>query len=286
MLTLLLATIAGAAEPKQLTKDGTFKFSPVFVDGGKAILYSQHVRPNLVAICRLDLKTGKSIVLDKLQNAHQFDPHMSRDGRFICYGLSSGNPQIYLSIRDLKKKTEATFQPSGSRSTIRSPKFTPDNKRIVFTISAPGGQQIASVDLQGKRFKKLTESQGTNCWPDVSPNGKQILFCSSRTTNFEIYVMNMDGSKVRQLTKTPLREMRPAWSPDGKRIAFTSVRSGNHDIYVMDADGRNVRRITTHPDRDDYARWHPNGRQLLVTSRRDGKTDLYLLYDGLPRPSK
>ena len=284
-LTVLLAlclfgSTSMAAEPRRITHDGSFKFAPDFVDGGKSVLYSVHHIPSQVAIKRLDLTTGKSVIYDSVLTAHQFDPHMSRDSRFVCFGLSSGNPQIYLVIRDLEKKTSAEFKPMGARSTIRTPRISPNKKRVVLTMSAPGGQQIVSVDMQGKKLKRLTESVGTNCWPDFSPDGKKIVFCSSRTTNFEIYVMNSDGSQVKQLTKTPLREMRPAWSPDGKRIAFTSVRSGNHDIYVMDAKGKKVRRITTNPDRDDYPRWHPNNKQLIITSRRNGKTDLYLVNVG------
>ena len=111
--------------------------------------------------------------------------------------------------------------PQGARSTARSPRIAADNSRIVFTLSAPGGQQIASVDMSGKNLKRLTQSSGTNCWPSISPDGSKIAFSSSRDGVFRIYTMNADGSDVTRLSGGVLRAMRPAWSPDGKQIAYT-----------------------------------------------------------------
>lgn len=266
-----------AAEPVRLTHDGAFKFGPAFAAGGEEILYSVHDVPNRVTLMRLRLSDGHQEVIDKTLKAHQLDPAESADRRFLVFCLSSTSPQTVLIVRDRKEKTESQYTPTGARSTARGPRISPDNQRVVFTVSQPGGQQIGTVDMNCDDYKQLTESGSTNCWPDISPDGKQIAFSSSRGGSFNIYVMNTDGGDVRQVTDHPLRNMRPAWSPDGKRIAFTSARDGNHEIYVSDTDGGNLRRVTNHPARDDYPIWHPDGKRLLMVSQRSGDTDLYLL---------
>ena len=45
---------APAVEPMRLTRDGARKLAPTFVDGGTALVYAAHERPNLVALVQLD----------------------------------------------------------------------------------------------------------------------------------------------------------------------------------------------------------------------------------------
>jgi Tol biopolymer transport system component len=264
------------AEPERLTTDGKLKSAPVFV-GRQEVVFSVHDSPNLVALKRLRVKDGTQEKLHPSVTAHQFDPAYSADGRYHGYAMSANSPQMVLVIQDSKEKTEAVFRPRDARATARGPSFSPDGKRVAFSLSDVGGHQIATVDLRGQDLKLLTAGPAINTSPAYSPDGKKIAFSSSRDGDFEIYVMDADGGNVRRLTKSPGLDTRPAWSPDGKRIAFTSNRDGNYEIYVMDADGSNQRRVTDNPGKDDYATWHPDGKRLLIVSERGGKYDLYLI---------
>ncbi|MBM3970586.1 MAG: hypothetical protein FJ302_12090 [Planctomycetes bacterium] len=273
-----------AAEPRRLTHDGERKLAPLFVEKGEAVIFAAHDEPNRVSLIRMRLSDGKQDRVDPKLTAHQFDPDVSADGRYLCFVQTYTSPQSILVVRDLKEGTESRFIPQEARGTVRGPKISPDQQRVVFTLSDPGGQQIASVDMKGANLKRLTESAGTNAWPAFSPDGRQIAFSSSRDGGFHLFLMNADGGNIRPLTNHPLRDMRPAWSPDGKRIAFASARDGNLEIYIVNADGTNARRVTNHPDRDDFPVWHPDGRQLLVVSERAGDSDLYLIdLDDIPR---
>jgi len=301
---LLVATLATApaAEPQRLTRDGRLKFSPTFLPGGKQIVFSTHNVPNRVSLVRMNIADGKRELLYPSLTPHQFDADFSRDGRWHCFAMSATSPQMVLVIKDAKatgrgKPVDSgvkvmdkgnkpkpldlgnakVFKPQGARSTVRTPRILPDGSRIVFTLSAPGGQQIASVNMQAGDLKRLTKSTGTNCWPDVSPDGKWIVFASSRRGSFNLFLMEADGSGPRQLTATPLRDMRPVFSPDGRRIVFVSTRDGNHELYVMRLRDLAVVRVTHHDARDDFPAWHPDGRRLLFVSHRGGQSDLYLL---------
>lgn len=278
LLTVLwfAVTTVAAAEPRRLTHDGRLKLAPTFVSAGREIAFSVHDIPNRVTLTRLRLTDGVETRMLPDTELHQFDVDISRDGRFIVFARSSGSPQLTLVIKDTRENTEAEYRPVEARAGLRSPCISPEGTRVVFGQSAPGGQQIVSVDMKGGDLKFLTRAAGINTHPDVSPDGNRIAFCSSREDDFEIYVMQADGTSVRRLTESPGLDMHPAWSPDGRRIAFTSRRDGNYDIFLMNADGTQPVNLTRHPERDDFAAWHPDGTQLVTVSERNGAYDLYL----------
>jgi len=282
---LLLARGAVAAEPKQLTVDGQFKLAPTWTADGKSIVYAVHDVPTHVTVKRLWIDEGREEKLLPNVSAHQFDPAISPDGVYLCFARSSGNPQLEVVIHHLADRTESVFRPMGDRSTVRGLRFSPDGSRVAFTISAPGGQQIASVDARGGDFRAITESAGINAGPTWSPDGKEVAFASSRGGDLDIYAANVDGTNVRRLVESPGLDMHPAWSPDGKWVAFTTNRDGNYEIYIApieaaDAPNQASLRITNNPERDDFAAWHPQERKLLVVSERAGRFDLWL-YDAL-----
>jgi TolB protein len=284
---LLVALVAGstsiAGEPRRLTHDGWIKLAPTFLAGGREIAYSVHDVPSRVTLMRLRLFDGTETRMLPDTELHQFDVDFSRDGRYIVFARSATSPQLTLVIRDTRENTEAEYRPQEARAGMRSPCISPDGTRVVFGQSAPGGQQIVSVDMKAADLKFLTRAGGINTHPDFSPDGRQIAFSSSREGDFEIYVMQSDGTEVRRLTESAGLDMHPAWSPDGRRIAFTSRREGNYEIFVMNADGSDPRNLTRHPERDDFAAWYPEGTQLVTVSERNGAYDLYL-FDVPPSP--
>ena len=279
LVVFLFTVQAMAGDPIRLTHDGKRKISPVYMPDGESIAFSVHDVPNRVVIKRLNPEDGSQTPLFPKDDAHQFDAAFSPDGRYRAYCRSASVRQLVLVIRDTQDNDrEITFLPPGSsRSTVRSLVFTPDNSRIVFTLSGTGGLQLASLNTRGEDLKHLTQSEGTNYWPSISPDGGKIAFSSSRNGAYDIYVMDADGGSVQRLTHSPTRDVRPKWSPDGRQIAFTSARDGNYEVYVMNADGSNLRRATNHPDRDDFPTWQPDGRKLLTVAERDGRSDLYVI---------
>ncbi|MBI3861013.1 MAG: PD40 domain-containing protein [Planctomycetia bacterium] len=280
---LTAADCARAAEPRRLTSDGRLKFTPVFLGDGFEIAYSVHDVPNRLTVMRLKVADGSQTRMFPETEQHLLDLTMSRNGRYVVFGRAATSPQLPLVIKDTVANTEAVYNPQEARAGVRSPTISPDGTRVVFGQSAPGGQQIASVDMKAGDLTFLTRAAGINTHPHYSPDGKQIAFSSSREGDFEIYVMQADGADVRRLTTSFGMDSHPHWSPDGKRIAFTSRRDGNYEIYVMNADGTGPVNLTRHPERDDFAAWHPSGKQIVTVSERNGDYDLYLF--DVPEPS-
>jgi TolB protein len=276
---LLLPAMAAptfSAAPRRLTDDGRLKFAPVFLGEGDEIAYSVHDVPNRLTLMRLKLADGSQTRMFPETEQHLLDPTMSRNGRYIVFARATTSPQLPLVIKDTRENTEAVYNPLEARAGVRAPSISPDGSRVIFGQSAPGGQQVASVDMKAGDLKLLTRAAGINTHPQYSPDGRQIVFSSSRDGDFEIYVMQSDGAEVRRLTTSPGMDSHPHWSPDGKRISFTSRRDDNYEIYVMNADGSRPWNLTQHSERDDFAAWHPSGKQIVTVSERRGEYDLYL----------
>jgi len=109
---------------------------------------------------RLKLSDGSRELVFPDGTASQFDPAYSRDGRFIGYARSGHSVQLSLVIVDTELEKEYAFDPPGtSRSTARTPRFTPDGQRVIFTLNGPRGQQIASVGKRSEVFNRVERYQ-------------------------------------------------------------------------------------------------------------------------------
>lgn len=273
------------SEPKRLTRDGRMKMDPVFIRGGDELVFTMQETPTQLSLMRLKLADGSVERLHPRADKSEIEPAFAANEQYYAFILNPGNLNLRLIIRDAAQKKEAIFEVGGGFNGVRRPALSPDGDRVLFSIPAYNGMQIAALNLKRLEQRYLTTpdvdkyltTTGLNNWPVFSPDGKEVAFGSSRDGHYEIYVMKADGSDVRRLTRGPGMSVRPAWSPDGRRIAFTSNRDGQYEIYVVNRDGSSLRRLTNHPERDDYAAWHPDGKRLAVVSERSGRFDVYLV---------
>ena len=274
---LFVTASAFAAEPVQLTQDGSLKRDPRFVDGGRSVVYCYDETPALVRMMKLPLndKVARPVFEDAADK-HHYEPAFSPNGKWISFTACTGNLSGKLVIRNLESGEQADITHKG-RGGTRSPAFSPDSQRVIYAFAEKGPQQLWSVKTDGTDKQQLTTCSGVSNWPTFTPDGRTIVFSNSREKNYEIYSVGTDGTGERRLTNNTLMDIRPAVSPDGRQIAFVSTRTGNYDIFLMNIDGSHVRQITTSEERDDYPNWHPNGEQLVIVSEQDGAFDLYLI---------
>ena len=273
---LSLVAFPTSAEALRLTNDGLTKTSPTFVDrSGDELLYVVEDLPTRMRLMRLRLADGQTEPVHPDATQSEFEPACTLDGRMRSYVRSKGNLNLVLVIEEPAAMRETVLNVGTGFAGPRSPTFSPDNLRVIYSFADEGRQHLYAVGVDGTGQRRFIDSSGLNNWPHFTPDGKQLVFGSSRDGDFEIYVAAADGSNVRRLTNSPGQDIRPRVSPDGRRIVFTSARSGNYEIYVMNLDGSGVHRITDHPERDDYPAWHPDSRRLVIVSEREGRQDLY-----------
>lgn len=276
ILWLVVVGIA-VAEPVRLTNSGSQKFAPSFLPGGQEVVFTEAVKPTQLQLNRLRLADGTVEPLHPGTPQHELDFAASRDGTLQAYVKCHSPLSLSLQIVTTDDVKVGEVPPAPGLAGYRSPVFTPDNARLLYSFPEDTQQHIFSVSVKGDDKRQLTTGVGINNWPSIAPDGGRIVFASTRDGNYDLYSMAADGGDVRRLTDSPTMDIRPRFSPDGRRIAFTSNRDGNYEIYVIDADGGGLSRVTEHPERDDYADWHPDGRQLVIVAERDGRHDLWLV---------
>jgi len=270
MLQITLCNgLLNAEQLVQLTEDGRIKRDPVFVDGGRAIVYTQQSESPRLVLAKLDLASRRVSRVFPEANLPELKGVFSTDQQTRAWLRITGNDRVSLLVHPAG--TEMAYVVKTAKTVAWSPALTPDGQHVVFNLAG----QLMVHSIPPKTARPLVHSAGRNDWPSISPDGTRIAFGSSRDGNFEIYVADFDGQKLQRLTERPGLDMRPAWSPNGKWIAFTSVRDGNYEICVMSADGRQTHNISRHAERDDYACWHPDGKTLVWVREVAGRYDLF-----------
>jgi Tol biopolymer transport system component len=128
---------------------------------------------------------------------------------------------------------------------------------------------IYSINVDGTRERRLTDSPGLDGFPSWSPDGRRLVFATDRAGggNWEIYVMGSDGTHQRRLTNTPEEdEAAPDWSPGGEKIAYvTDIASEDPSIHVMNADGSGRRHLAS----GNWPSWSPDGKRMAYTTYHD-----------------
>ncbi|MFQ5732543.1 MAG: TolB family protein, partial [Planctomycetaceae bacterium] len=217
-----------AAEPPltRLTNDGRLKQRPCWSPDGKTLVFARHVGATIQLVL-LDVTTGKERRLNK-RNAPEYDAVFSPDGKRLAFAFDKASPnqgdmEVYLCDADGKNLKPLAFT-QGKVSHEESPAWSRDGKRIAYTSTRDGNQELYVVGIDGKGRKRLTSNPAIDAHPTWSPDGKTIVFATNRWGDIELGAVNLSTGVVTRLTHSKGLDDYPAWSPDGKRLAFTSNR--------------------------------------------------------------
>ena len=119
-----------------------------------------------------------------------------------------------------------------------------DGTRIAFATLRHGydgkGSEIATANLDGSDYRRLTESEGVDISPSWSPDGSLIAFASNRDqhlsyddeigdSHYGIYVMEASGENVRRLAPT----VAPASVVPGREVACLYGGLGQEPIHSI-----------------------------------------------------
>ena len=145
-----------------------------------------------------------------------------------------------------------------------APKWMPDGKSIVFSVSAPrtpstrGASRTSTIDVATGEIKQLTTRKGPDGQPTPSPDGKWIAYTGYDSTSdtwvdTKLYLMNADGTGHKLLL--PKRDRPPSdltWAKDSTGIYFNVENEGSRNLYFATLSG-DVQPVTT-------------GRQVLTVT--------------------
>lgn len=270
--------IAVAAPPaRRLTHSGHFKQRPAWSADGKKLLFSQHRGGKIGIVMFAGEPPTETLVPGTLP---QYDASWAPDGARFAYTRvgqtpGQGNLDVYIAKADGTDPVKLAGD-EGKLSHEEYPAWSPSGKRIAFSSTYEGNQEIFAVDVDGGNRVRITSDPAIDGHPAWSPDSKRLVFSTNRWGDLEIAVVDADGQNLVRLTHSPRLDDYPVFSPDGAHLAFVSNRDGNYEIYVMRLADQRAVNVTEHPSLDNFPAWSPDGSLTFVSNRDDG-FDIYLV---------
>ncbi|MGE5192367.1 MAG: TolB family protein, partial [Deltaproteobacteria bacterium] len=230
-----------------------------------------------LVVMAADGSNEKTITAGKLP---QYDACWSPDGTRLAFthvpqSGTQGNLDVYIARADGSEPSLFAGD-RGKLSHEEYPAWSPDGKRIAFSSTFEGNQELYVAEVGSPVRRRLTNDPALDAHPAWSPDGRTIAFATNRWGDFEVALMDADGGNVTRRTESRGLDDYPVFSPDGKRLAFMSNRDGNFEIYVMNADGTALLNVTRDPGLDNFPVWTPDGKLAFVSNRARG-FDIYVV---------
>ncbi len=170
------------------------------------------------------------------------------------------------------------------------PRFSPDGKRLAFSMVKDNGRDIWVKDLDRDAPSRLSFLPGVNRLPLWTPDGKSIVFRSDNSAAPGLCAIRSDGSgEVKRLTEGKATANPASFSPDGKLLAIsTTGKNGRpRDLFKVpvEADAGPVgpgRRLGKPepflgtPISESLPAFSPDGHWLAYQSDESGTPEVYV----------
>jgi TolB protein len=280
VLLTILPLVCRAEGPKlvRITHDGDLKQRPSWSPDGKSLVYARH-RGDAITLILRELSTGTESRLTSGKSP-EYDAVFSPDGQSLLFAYDKISPnQGDIDVQKILLKDRSQTAVAASDKGLSHeewPCWSPDGKRIAFTSTRDGNQEVYVANADGTGRVRVTSDPALDAHPAWSPDGNTLAFATNRWGDLEIALVKPDGLDLRRLTHSRGLDDYPAWSADSKQLAHTSNRDGNLEIYRTPVDGGPPTNLTQNDAIDNFATWLPDGRIGFV-SNRDAGFDVYVL---------
>jgi eukaryotic-like serine/threonine-protein kinase len=250
-----------------LTGDATSLAESVLYDVDFPQSYAFAVSPGgSVAFRNASTKGNELVWFDRkgtrLKTLAQHDdysePAISHDGRFVAVCRKQE-----IVLINLATGATAGLVADGAYS----PTWSPDDKRIIFSLKQRGRSDIFLQEIGGTGSARLLLStNSTKDMMDWSHDGRFITWDNTDTssqTRADIFVMNLDNNeKPRAFLGTPFEDSAARFSPDGRWLLYTSDESGREEIYVRAfPDGGGKLPISIRGGSEPF--WRGDGKEIF-----------------------
>ena len=222
-----------------------------------------------------------------------FDPAISPDGKQVAFTRNGGENGVYLINSDGSNE-HSIFT---GRELLRSPKWSPDGKWIVFergdqfiyckdqssrcrlTPPLPSGDipekerepQLAVVDVNGSNYHDLAVLLHARV-PDWNAAG--VVYQSAAGIQITEDKPNV-VTRLVYFDPHKQYEQDPDWQPGGGKIVFQRRELDHWEIYSVNPDGSGLRALTypvyTLVDKlpsNVAPAWSPDGKHIVFLSNR------------------
>ena len=170
-------------------------------------------------------------------------PAFPPDGRQLAIEIISSQDDVW--IHDWTRDTLSRL--TLDRAPDRTPVWTPDGQRIVFSSTRSGsGWTIHWQRVDGGGGVQLLSEGKVGQWPTSwHPSGRFLAFVEQTRQGNDVMILPMEGDeasgwkpgKPTAFVNTPYLEEAAMFSPDGQWIAYHSNETGQNEVYVRPFPG-------------------------------------------------
>ena len=208
--------IAGGSGLFDISRDGSLVYS---VSSGDA--------PSERVLVWVD-RNGREDPISAPPRAYAW-PRLSPDGTRVAVEVNDQDRDIW--IWDVRRHGLTRF--TLGAAVERSPVWTPDGQRLVFSSDREGSRNLfwQSADGTGP-VARLTNTANLKEPFSVSPDGKRLVF-GEQVQRFDLWTLALgDEPRPQLLLQTRFGDRDAEISPDGRWLAYSSDESGQFEIYV------------------------------------------------------
>ena len=188
-------------------------------------------------------------------------PRFSPDGHRVAFGaFGAGRSTSDIWVTDLD--AGATQRLTDDDADSNDPQWSPDGRAIAYSVSAPGGKDIAERRLDGSGVRLIAARDGTQFPSDWVRDGTALLVTDDHGVGgHDIIVQPTNGAVARTYVGTSADELGARISPDGQWVAYTSAESGPAQVY-LDSYPRIGKHVRLSKSGGVHPAWRADGREL------------------------
>jgi Tol biopolymer transport system component/DNA-binding winged helix-turn-helix (wHTH) protein len=245
----------GDQTPVQLTFGPLNYYVPVpSRDGKKLFVVGEQQRGELA---RFDMKTQQWGRYLPGISADQLD--FSRDGGWVVY-VTYPEGSLWRSKVDGSQRLQLTYPPMQTAL----PRWSPDEKQIVFTAKVPGKPwKIYLISAEGGSPQQLMPEERNELDPGWSPDGKKLVFGDYDLQS--IHLLDLNTHRLSTLRDSD-GLFSPRWSPDGRYIAAIPLGAGNK-LMLFDLTTQQWTELAK--QQTGWPRWSRDGKYIYFNSYRE-----------------
>jgi Tol biopolymer transport system component len=134
----------------------------------------------------------------------------------------------------------------GSSQVDESPQVSPDGRRIAFSSSRSGRQEVWICDRDGSACVSVARTPLGGGTPRWAPDGRLLAFdgWGPREARADVFTVDVRTLEVNRITTSEADDAVPSFSRDGRSIYFASNRTGAWQVYSTSASGGDARQVT------------------------------------------
>lgn len=210
---------------------------------GRAIYYHRRVAQTssvykLVLSDRTPAKAEPAVLMTGLETDGAFG--MSEDGRRLVYARAPYSSSLWMVDLPATGEVKTRALTDGTWRAER-PRFSPDGRRILFTVGHEDRANLYTVPVDGGGPAQLTfmdAFNGAGVWSD---DGRSIAFVSTAGGAPQVWRIAADGGTPSRVSAAPVSDsFQLAWGP-GKEILVH--QPGNRTFLALDPATRRTRSL-------------------------------------------